>query len=349
MAWTQAEIELVKREYGRVPTDGLARRMGGRHSVWAIRKLARKLKIRHQVRWTKGQDETLTKGWGKEKTSALAKKIGRSPNALKLRAIKLGLDAGRYYTDEERDLIRELYDTHTAAQIAERIHGKPSAAASIFRMAQKLGLRKAPPRLADELLDQVRNLHAEGKTWSAIAAETGLKYDQAKHIGQRLGLASNPDPTRGRRSVSSQMQTLQISSPAELRTLAYRKYARECCWPEDLRPREVQILNVLAEHGPKTGLELAAAIGARTDLINRGNGGGRKWLAGNGPGGTYTATLRRRGLIYYAGRYQAGRGKGKSRLPGVYMLTPHAIAIREELLKTKEASWESSDLTRPAS
>lgn len=329
--WTDAEVDLVRREYGRVPTDGLCRRMGGRHSVNAIRHLAKKLKLRHACRWTAGQDEILRQGWGKVRTSVLAQKIGRSPNALKLRAIALGLDAGRYYTDQERQLIRDLYATHTAAEIAERLHGTGRAALAINRMAQKLGLRKEG-RHSAEVLDLVRRLHQEGKTWRQIADASGLSFDQVKHIGKRLKLPTHPDRERGRRSVASQLKTLGLSKVTELRTRAYRNYARECGWPEDLRPREVQILNVLAEHGPKTGLELAAAIGARTDLVNRWNGGHPKCLHGNGPGGTYTATLRRRGLVYYVHRAASGKGKG-ARLPGLYLLTPAAIAIRETLLK----------------
>lgn len=75
-----------------------------------------------------------------------------------------------------------------------------------------------------------------------------------------------------------------------MRAAAFRKYAADRGWPADLRPREVQILETLWHLGPQTLPELARRIGCRPN--KRG-----KLLHGNGPGGTYTATLLRRGLI----------------------------------------------------
>jgi hypothetical protein len=151
-------------------------------------------------------------------------------------------------------------------------------------------------------------------------------------VNRRPLASAAVDTEAKKRAVVNQLKTLGLSSPTELRSRAFRLYAIECGWPEDLRPREVQILNVLAARGvPMTRLEIAQAIGMRTDRTgDRGHGHKTlELLSGNGPGGTYTASLMRRGLVakLKRGSVVAGLGKGHSR--DLYYLGPEAVRILE--------------------
>lgn len=344
--WTAAELAEVRRLYPTTPVAAIAAALG--RSADGVRHAAKRLGVWTARMWSPAEDAVLRAGWGNRRTGDVARELGRSPSALKQRAGKLGLAADRQYTPADLALVRELYPTHTAAQIAERVHGTPRAAGAVFRLAHRLGLRKWP-HWGPEVLDRVRALHAEGLPDRAIAERLagtvapGQKgHWQVKEIRRnRLGLPTIPDIEGKRQAVKTQFARLGIASGGELRGLAYRKFAAANGWPEDLRPREVQILNVLAEHGPKTRLELAGLIGMRTDRRDRP--GHLALLTGNGPGGTYTASLLRRGLVARQARFTSGRGKGMNRLPDLYLLTPHAITIREDCLERAQRARDERD------
>lgn len=284
--------------------------------------------------WSVADDVYLCQTWGKVRTQDLARRFKRSPSALKQRARRLDLDAERCYSQEELALVRELYATHTAAQLAERIHGTPRAAKAIYKLACTLGLTKQPHH-APELIEQVRQLHGEGLNDFEIARRLGLSREIVHPIRySRLKLPPNQVSIKaaGRRAVQTQYATLGIKTAGELRALSYRQYAAENGWPEDLRPREVQILNVLADRGvPMTKHELALAIGMPTDPFVGGKR--RILLAGNGPGGTYTASLLRRGFLVRLKRALPVQGQGKGRSRDLYLLGPAALTILEERAK----------------
>lgn len=326
--WTPSQDDAIRQSYGRLPIVILAANVC--RTPAAIVHRARTLGVRSPRAWTAAQDDALRKGWGNVKTSLLSQQIGRSMSAIKQRAAKLGLDSLRYYSAEDLSVLREMYPTHTAAEIAQKIYGTGRTAIAIYRMACRLGLRKLG-RHDDDLVGRVIDLHREGKPCREIAAATGLNYHQAKNILRRHRLKLNPDRDAQRRSIDGQRRTFGIVSGGELRRLSYRRYAKENGWPEDFLPREVQILNYLAEHGPSTLREIADAIGMRTDRRNSVHGGPVLLAGCNRPGakGTYTASLIKRGMIVYLRRSQSSQPKGKHRLPGFYMLSLEAIAHLE--------------------
>jgi hypothetical protein len=327
LPWTAAEDEIMRREYARTPVQQLAARL--ERTIHSVRKRAQALRLQTWRHWTEADRDTLRAKWGKVRTRELARELGRPPGAVKQQATKLGLDSGRCYTAEDLALLRELYQTHTAAQIAAQIHGSPRSALAIYRMAYKLGLAKQPHH-SPEVYADVRRLHGEGLPDRVIATRLGLRHDQVKDIrGVRLKLPVNPDAEGKRQGVQKQFTTLGIRTAGELRSLAYRRYAVENGWPQDLRPREVQILNVLAERGvPMTRLELSGAIGMRTDRIGCNNS--PALLTGNGPGGTYTASLARRGFLRRLKRGFTVSDRGRGRSLDLYVLGPAALAILEE-------------------
>jgi hypothetical protein len=245
------------------------------------------------------------------------------------------------YTIDDIITVKTLYLGHTAAEIATRIYGTPRAAKAIWILARAIGLRKWPC-WTPGVIRRVRRLHARGLNDVEIAAEMGLTRNQVHAIRYgRLKLPPNEASIlrARRRGVKTQLKTLGLDSPTQLRTRAFRMYAVESGWPEDLRPREVQILNVLAAKGvPMTRRELAAAIGMKSDPADYCRGQ-RNLLSGNGPGGTYTASLARRGLVTILARLGptcGAQGKGAGRRISLYMLGPVALQILEEASKCQK-------------
>lgn len=248
------------------------------------------------------------------------------------------------YTAAEMDLVRRRYGELTAAELAARIHGTPRAARLIYRLAHRIGLRKWPD--CREHYEPVRRLHAEGLTDADIASRLGLDRRYVSTIrADRLRLPVNADAVRaaGRRAVAAQRRTLGIRSSGDLRRWAYRKFARERGWPEDLRPRAVQILELLAVAGPLDRWQIAEGIGWNVGRSLKGKHGQRFLLASNDPEGSYTAHLLKRGLVVYQIRSRSSGRQGIGRLPGLYMLSPAALDIVIGRTRNESATQSHGD------
>jgi hypothetical protein len=141
------------------------------------------------------------------------------------------------------------------------------------------------------------------------------------HHRQALGLPSNATHPRRRARVAErtrrQVAEAGVASLAEVRVLAFRKFAVLSGWPGDLTPRQVLILEALDARGPLTRPEIAEAIGMPWK-------GSRKSLVGNVPGGSYLAHLIRRGLVTNLGRIVRQSGQGRS----IHLYTLAIIAER---------------------
>jgi hypothetical protein len=232
-------------------------------------------------------------------------------------------------------LLRQHYGRMPAGDLAE---GLERSLVSVYQRARIEGLGQRLRPWTDAETETLRQRNREGWTDTEIAGE--LKRDRHRISARRkaMGLPSHEKGERWRQAISAgvkrQCERLGLSAPTELRTRAFRLFALANGWPEDLRPREVQILNVLAARGvPMTRLELAAAIGMRTDREDRP--GHLAIMSGNGPGGTYTASLLRRGLIAKLKRAASGFGYGANR--DLYFLAPAALAILEERARCQQS------------
>lgn len=234
--------------------------------------------------------------------------------------------SGKPWTQQEITLLRELYATHTAAEVADRLGRSLS---STYNHAASLGLRKVghnrPLTPAQQVI--VRVYHAAGYCDREIAQRLGVerRWFSEKRLG--MGLASNALSERRRRQVADktrqQIQAAGVSSLAEIRVKAYRQFARKRGWPEDLRPRAVLILDVLYEQGAMTRREIAEAVGMPWK-------GSRKSLCSNDPEGSYLAHLTARGFVSVAKRGRRVHGRGKSL--NTYSVTPGII-------RGKESTW----------
>lgn len=246
----------------------------------------------------------------------------------------------RFWTPAEDARLRELYPTHTADGCAAAL-GRPVRA--VYHRARKIGLDKHPHWPAG-VVERARQLNAEGHPDRVIAERmadvfgAGQKAVYAvKNLRQTHGWPHHYDLEGKRRAVARQRKTLGVRNGGELRALAYRRYAARCGWPDDLPPRAVQILNVLATKGPKTGAQLAAALGVRTKRNSVHGGPVHLPCSANSAlcrgHGTYTGLLIARGLIVGLRRSGGlGSGKGGARRPNLYTLTPHAVRVRQEIL-----------------
>lgn len=247
---------------------------------------------------------------------------------------------GRPWTSQEKAHVRRHYRKKTAREIAADLGRSVSC---VHKRAADLGLTIKRRGWTDAMTRRLRWRHGLGWTDVQIAKEIGLSREWISEQRRKLGLPVNTETIRriARQNVKKQLRTLGLSSPTELRTRAYRNFAKENGWPEDLRPREVQVLNALAAQGvPMTRQELAAAIGMRSDPGEYARGQ-RNLLCGNGKGGTYTASLARRGLVTilpHSGPLAGGSGKGSGRRVSLYLLGPAALAILEARAQCETAT-----------
>lgn len=317
--------------YARMPVAAIAERLG--RSPGAVRFRGMKLDLQSQRIWTPDADAAVRRDYGQVRTVDLACRIGRTPAAIRKRAFALGIVAVRAYSAEELDRVRAMYPTHATAEIAERLR-RPVGA--IYRMAHQLGLSKCP-RYPQEFVEAIRRLHADGLNDREIADRLGSTRDTVHAVRYaRLKLPAHGATIESRRRcVAKQLETLGLTSPTQLRTRAFRLFAERSGWPNDLRPRAVQILNVLAARGPMTAFELASAIGMPVGPFPSGKR--RILLASNDPEGTYTAHLMARGLVLYVRGKSlgAGSGRGRGRRPGHYILTAEALEMAAQRAAAK--------------
>lgn len=280
-------------------------------------------------RWTDDMDQRLRRDYPTSTDLlALCVRLGVTLKGLRARAKKLGVVRSlerHKFSREDRELIRSQYGKKTTAELAERIGG---SVRQIWTLAKRMGLTKRQFVWTEEAIGTVKSLHAA----SYSDAEIGdvLKCDR-KFVGKmrrRLGLprlcgrAGDDWPARLRERVrakaAEQCRNAGVANLGELRTLSYKKFAAENGWPSDLRPRAVQILNLLAYRGvPLTRRQICAGIGMRWV-------GSRKSLVSNDKKGTYLQALVDRGLVVRLDRIAIGNGKGFS----VYLYTLGSEALR---------------------
>jgi hypothetical protein len=305
--------------------------------------------------WSAEEDQILRDEYGKPgfETREIARRIGCSLYRLKNRVHKLGLKHYRRWTPAERKALRARYATDCPKAIAADL-GK--SVIGVYLQARKMGLHACGYHspIPAKTIARVKRLFAAGHPDRVIAIKAGIDRDQAKYLRTlHCSPRGHPDIEGKRLSVKHQLKTLGLTSPTQLRTRAFQRFAAESGWPEDLRPREVQILNVLAaQGGAMSRMELAQAIGMRTDRI--GTNGAPVLLFSNGPSGSYSANLVRRGLLIRLVNFGPARtagksGKGSARKCDLYTLGPAALALLQERAKCVQQPMASSSGSAKAS
>jgi hypothetical protein len=210
------------------------------------------------------------------------------------------------WTAAEIAYLRAHYkQDRTAAEIATRLGRGRS---SIFGQADRLGLlargRRWHAGRGEPWEKTVRRLHAKGWTDGPIAR---LFHRDRRGICEwriKLGLPANGRSLWYRRRVGrktrAQCRQAGVANLSQLRLKVWREAVSRMGWPEDLRPRGAQILDLLYREGPLARREIAERCGMPWK-------GTRKSLLSNDPEGSYLAHLIRRGLVITPGRRRNGR------------------------------------------
>lgn len=218
----------------------------------------------------------------------------------------------RFWTDSERATLRRLYGHTSTAVIAAKL-GRSER--SVYHQAGVMGLMTPAHRMSDATAKRLIELCEQGYCNRCIGRQIGFCRQEVRRWRKRLD--AKPLNAKAmsrtcktciesvRAKTQRQCEAAGVESLGNVRALAFRRYARECGWPEDLRPRAVQILNFLRDNGPSTREAIAAGIGMPWI-------GSRRSLKSSDPEGSYLANLMGRGLVISLGRLVRGRGKGKS-------------------------------------
>lgn len=246
--------------------------------------------------------------------SEVAELLGRTELEVRQRAEHVPLPARRVWAPDEIVFLEENYGRLTAEEIAQQLRRSIS---SVRGAITKAGLSSPNAANHDALIAFIREKHPDGWSDAEIAAEWNATHpDQAvsrewlcEVRRLKAKLPHNAYSAHRRRQVGAktkeQCQAAGLASLAEVRRLAYDRFAAKKGWPGVFRPRLIQILTLLYEQGPHTRDQIASAIGMPFKSA-------RKALHGNGPGGSYLAELMRAGLVIRLGRTVKRRGRGKS-------------------------------------
>lgn len=270
--------------------------------------------------WTAERDARLRREYPTCASLAdLAISLGVSYNALRARAHRLGILRRPFWSEEEKDTLRRLYGSVPALEVARQM-GRTLK--QVYQQADAMGLGREYP---EQDRDLWRRLHAQGYSDEEIASQGGHNRHTVARWRRQEGLSANTFSERRigrvREKTVAQLQTAGLSSLAEVRSLAFRGFADRHGWPADLRPRHVQILNLLAGAGvPLDRQQIAAGIGLPWI-------GSRKSLCSRDPEGSYLAHLAARGLVLRLFRARRVLGEGKGRTRDLYTLGPAALAI----------------------
>lgn len=239
---------------------------------------------------------------------------------------------GRPWSHDDLVFVHEHYGTLPAGEIAKQL-GR--TVRSIWQCARLCGLTRARKDYTQEEQRTIASMARQGYCNCCIARSIGRKVASKGEIRRWRRKLGVPQVMSGgavgtcqtclervRAETKRQCQEAGVASLGQVRVLAFRRFAADHGWPEDLRPRAVQILEALFAYGPMTRPQIAAAIGMPWK-------GSRKSLVSNDPEGSYLAHLQARGLVVRsAGRLVRGTTKGQS--IHLYQLTHEAEVIKHE-------------------
>lgn len=191
----------------------------------------------------------------------LARILGRTVNAIRRRATKLGLPSAsgqrrRLFSDADREMIRSRYRTEGAKPLAREMGRDRNC---IVALAQRMGV-VCIRRWTEAEDRRLMQLLQAGKKHAEIVVQMGRSYSAIAKRAQEVGMARRLFSPAARRQ-----SLITIISPRPLGSEA--RWARERIalgehgWPPDMNPKEVRILESLRKCGPQSRRALALSIG----------------------------------------------------------------------------------------
>lgn len=265
--------------------------------------------------WTAGEVQILRRCVGKTTHAAIGAMLGRSGLSVKSYCRAHGiLSSRRRWTEAERAVVRAKYRKVSGAVIARELGRTES---QVHKCARRIGLSIAYRFYEPDMVAFIRQKNALGWSDSEIGAARRVDRHAVARVRKQLGLPSHAHGERCkeklREALKRQLRKIGVATPGQWRVKVFRDRARAAGWPEDLRPRAVQMLNALWNNGPMTRREIADAIGMPWK-------GSRKSLVSNDPEGSYLAHLMNRGLVVVSKRAFKVTGQGKGYSCNIYSL-----------------------------
>jgi hypothetical protein len=269
----------------------------------------------HQWAWCPADEQFIRDSVGKLSQAQMAVGTARTHKAVKAYCKRRRLIVHRrHWTEQERELLRAQFRKVPAEVIGKQM-GR--TARMVYQCAWAMGLSMPQRFRAPDMVAYIREKNAVGWSDSEIAESRRVDRHAVTIVRKELGLPSNAQGDRTRRKLRDalyrQLARVGVRTPGEWRVKIFRDRARAAGWPEDLRPRAVQILNALWDRGPMTRREIAEAIGMPWK-------GSRKSMTSNDTEGSYLAHLIARGLVIVFIRAGKVTGKGKGRSVNIYSL-----------------------------
>lgn len=294
--------------------------------------------MRHD--WTPEQRREL--GWLVKKMPLVdvADYLGLSHSAVRSAVGRYGFGQSRRYTERELEFVKANHGKMDGREIAKEL-GIPLG--KVHRITQRLGIGRKFASFGEDFEKFVREKNALG--WSDT--EIAVKWKCDRHaVSRRRQLMKLPNQAFSQRQrektaekTREQCRKAGVKSLAEVRRQAFRKYARKYGWPEDLRPRAVQILQALLIHGPMIRREIAEKIGMPWKGV-------KKSLVSNDPEGTYLHALVKRGLVICMRRIVRAGGQGQN--VSLYSLNPFIERGPQHVEGKEHDVDQSGGLPRPA-
>lgn len=270
--------------------------------------------------WTRREDTYLEQQCLRASAAAMAVALGRTPAAVLKRMQALGLRSGRYWSSADIAWLKANYGVLGPVACAQRLG---CSVKRVWNAAKRHGLTSDYVLLTPARAERIRELVGLGWCNAHIAADLGGHRAVVRVWRRRLGLPAvgsrgavascGSCRAQSQEALQRQLVRAGVASLGQVRSLAHRRYAVAHGWPEDLRPRAVQILDLLWFQGPQTRREIAARLGMSWKST-------RKALCSNDPGGSYLAYLMARGLVVVFPRLHRVSGRGRGYSSNVYAL-----------------------------
>lgn len=225
------------------------------------------------------------------------------------------------WSKEEIEFLKDKMKTESFHFIAEKL-GRTWHA--VRTKVGKLGFRPILARMKADHLEEIRRLHAQGMCDPDIASHLGFDRSTIGYRRRSLGLKSNSSSDHQREKlrhgVRKQCERLGISSPGELRVVAWKKRARAHGWPTEINGRcitrrQIEILDALYVYGPHTRRQLAKRLGMKTYENSC------KALSSRGGGRSYMRELVESGMVINLGRVVHSNRSGSGRNICLYALS----------------------------
>ncbi|HAT1682929.1 TPA: hypothetical protein I8Y21_003640 [Klebsiella oxytoca] len=138
--WSLGELRYLEKHYRTTEAAEIAAHLG--RTPGAVRLMADRLGCRRKRGggWTEAEKEIIRCHYTREGAEGLMVRLpGRSINAIFRMAEKMGVPGGRFWREEEIQLLKALYPVKGSA-VAEQLPGRSVVAVNI--MARRLGLKK---------------------------------------------------------------------------------------------------------------------------------------------------------------------------------------------------------------